>query len=169
VLVHEPPAAEPLYGRVPLVLAGHTHERRAETHDGTQLVVQGSTGGAGLRGLEHETPTPLQLSVLYFDPTSKQLVAYDDLQLGGLGSASVEIRRHAVQPQQLHIPGTPLPTVGPSTTPPPVPTVTTSASAASPIAIAAPRTAASAAASGARRAATTARARHAALALSRRP
>ncbi|MDQ1679813.1 MAG: hypothetical protein QOI42_672 [Frankiaceae bacterium] len=125
VLVHEPPAAAPLYGRVPLVLAGHTHERRAEMHDGTQLLVQGSSGGAGLRGLEHETPTPLQLSVLYFDPTSKQLVAYDDLQLGGLGSASVEIRRHAVKQEQLHIPGTPLPTPGPSTTPPPAPSPTT--------------------------------------------
>ncbi|MCU1676584.1 MAG: hypothetical protein JWM93_1342 [Frankiales bacterium] len=122
VLVHEPPAATPLYGRVPLVLAGHTHVRAAETHNGTQLLVQGSTGGAGLRGLEHDTPTPLDLSVLYFDPTTKKLVAYDDLQLGGLGLTSVEIQRHAVPPMELQLPGTELPTPQPA---PPAVTPTT--------------------------------------------
>jgi predicted phosphodiesterase len=130
VLVHEPPAAAPLFGRVPLVLSGHTHVRSAESHDGTQLLVQGSTGGAGLRGLEHTTPTPLDLSVLYFDPTTKKLVAYDDLQLGGLGQTSVEIQRHAVPTQQLHIPGTPLPTPAPAppASPAPTPTPTPTAS-----------------------------------------
>ncbi len=124
VLVHEPPAAIPLFGRVPLVLTGHTHQRSAEEHDGTQLLVQGSTGGAGLRGLEHETPTPLDLSVLYFDPTSKKLLAYDDLQLGGLGQTSVEIQRHAVPPRDLQVPGVPLPTPTPAPPISPAPTPT---------------------------------------------
>jgi hypothetical protein len=128
VVVHEPPAATPLFGRVPLVLAGHTHQRREEMHDGTEFLVQGSTGGAGLRGLEHTTPTPLDLSVLYFDPTTKKLVAYDNLELGGLGLTSVDIQRHAVAATELHIPGTPLPT--PPTAPPasPAPTPSTSES-----------------------------------------
>jgi len=128
VMVHEPPAATPLFGRVPLVLSGHTHLRSAEEHDGTQLLVQGSTGGAGLRGLEHETPTPLDLSVLYFDPTTKKLVAYDDLQLGGLGQTSVEIQRHAVPARELHVPGTPLPTPTPAPPASPAPTPTPSVS-----------------------------------------
>ena len=123
VLVHEPPAAAPLFGRVPLVLAGHTHERREELHDGTEFLVQGSTGGAGLRGLEHATPTPLDLSVLYFDPTTKKLVAYDNLELGGLGLTSVNIQRHAVPNLELHVPGTPLPTppTAPPASPAPIP------------------------------------------------
>ena len=45
----------PLDGVVPLVLAGHTHEREvSELEDGTRLMVEGSTGGAGLRGLQGE-------------------------------------------------------------------------------------------------------------------
>ncbi|MBQ1016799.1 hypothetical protein KBX71_02845 [Micromonospora sp. D93] len=63
----------PLDGAVPLVLAGHTHARQVRmlpARDGrevTRLAVQGSTGGAGLRGLEGDEPMPLALSVLYFD------------------------------------------------------------------------------------------------------
>jgi hypothetical protein len=61
--------------------------------DGTRVFVQGSTGGAGLRGLEHEEPTPVTLSVLYFSRETRQLVAWDDIKLGGLGLSSAEIRR----------------------------------------------------------------------------
>jgi hypothetical protein len=64
--------------------------------DGTRVFVQGSTGGAGLRGLEHEEPTPVTLSVLYFDPETRQLVAWDDIKLGGLGLSSAELRRNQV-------------------------------------------------------------------------
>ena len=61
-LVHDPLGAEPLEGVVPLVLAGHVHEREeADLGDSTQLLVQGSTGGAGLRALETEEPDPLDV------------------------------------------------------------------------------------------------------------
>ena len=54
-MVHDPKQAAPLDGVVPLVLAGHTHERKvSELDDGTRLMVEGSTGGAGLRGLQGE-------------------------------------------------------------------------------------------------------------------
>src|SRR5690606_23019637 len=71
-LVHDPASAGPLSGLTPLVLAGHLHERQVrmlqQVPDGvpTRLLVQGSTGGAGLRGLEGEAPTPLTMTVLYF-------------------------------------------------------------------------------------------------------
>ncbi|OLB66032.1 MAG: hypothetical protein AUI10_04170 [Actinobacteria bacterium 13_2_20CM_2_72_6] len=72
-LVHDPASAGGLAGAVPLVLCGHLHHRETSTLKGpagkqTFLMVQGSTGGAGLRGLEGEQPTPLEMSVLYFDP-----------------------------------------------------------------------------------------------------
>ena len=51
-LVHDPKQAPPLDGVVPLILAGHTHDREVSTlEDGTLLMIEGSTGGAGLRGL----------------------------------------------------------------------------------------------------------------------
>ncbi|GAA4592248.1 putative phosphodiesterase [Actinoplanes octamycinicus] len=122
-LVHDPEMAPPLSGVVPLVLAGHKHQRSvamlpvpsapapgasgspsaSPTPSGaavegpipTRLMVEGSTGGAGLRGLEHEEPTPLSLSVLYFDE-NHTLKAYDDIQLGGTGQSNVEMQRNVV-------------------------------------------------------------------------
>ncbi|MEV8505561.1 metallophosphoesterase [Actinoplanes sp. NPDC051475] len=118
-MVHDPAMAPPLSGVVPVVLAGHTHKREVSllpppptTTDGasaspapstpstqppekTRLLVEGSTGGAGLRGLEKEDPTPLQLSVLYFDE-NQTLKAYDDIQLGGTGQSNVEMQRKVI-------------------------------------------------------------------------
>jgi predicted MPP superfamily phosphohydrolase len=98
-LVHDPKAAGPLDGVVPLVLAGHTHERDVSVlDDGTRLMVQGSTGGAGLRGLQGEDPTPLTCTLLYLDRTTGALTAYDEITLGGLGQSEVTIERSYVQP-----------------------------------------------------------------------
>jgi predicted MPP superfamily phosphohydrolase len=95
-MVHDPLAAGPLDGHVPLVLAGHLHKREVQQlSDDTLLMVQGSTGGAGLRGLQQKTPTPLDLSVLYFDPQHK-LQAYDDISVGGTGRSEVTLQRHIV-------------------------------------------------------------------------
>ena len=57
------------------------------------MLQQGSTGGAGLRGLQQEEPTPAEASVLYFDRADGDLLAYDDITLGGLGLASAQIER----------------------------------------------------------------------------
>ncbi|MGA5701652.1 metallophosphoesterase family protein [Peterkaempfera bronchialis] len=93
--VHEPTAAQQLDGAVPLVLAGHTHVRSTRLLDhGTRLFIQGSTGGSGLRALESNPPTPVALSVLYFDRVSHRLQAWDDITLGGLGRTTAQIDRH---------------------------------------------------------------------------
>lgn len=107
-MVHDPIAAEPLAGVVPVVLAGHRHERevtRIDQQDGkippqgrTLLMVEGSTGGAGLRGLEDEKPTPLEMSVLYFDDVDKSLQAYDEITVGGTGESEVTLQRNLVRP-----------------------------------------------------------------------
>ena len=112
--VHDPVTAEPLEGVVPLVLAGHAHDRRvgpiqppdqppeaeeevALEPGQTRLMVQGSTGGAGLRGLQGEHPKPLALSVLYFNEF-QQLVAYDDIQVGGHGLSEASVQRNLIDP-----------------------------------------------------------------------
>jgi len=71
-------------------------------------MVEGSTGGAGLRGLEGEEPLPLAMSVLYFDQTNT-LQAYDDIRVGGTGQAQVNLERHVVKDDDLPDP-TPTPT-----------------------------------------------------------
>ncbi|WP_446218929.1 metallophosphoesterase [Micromonospora sp. IBHARD004] len=118
-LVHDPASAGPLSGTCPLVLAGHTHARQVSKlpqvpgKQPTQLFVEGSTGGAGLRGLEGEKPTPLSMSVLYFDQ-QKMLQAYDDITVGGTGQAQVNLERHVIKDpaQGAEVPVTPTPTRG---------------------------------------------------------
>ena len=118
-MIHAPNGGVKLGGLCPLVLAGHTHSRsikRIDTvpgptpsallasgapqqRDRTLLMVQGSTGGAGLRGLESKDgPLPLALSILYFDQ-SHALQAYDDIQVGGVGLTEVSLERHLVTPE----------------------------------------------------------------------
>ena len=115
-LVHDPAMAPPLSGVAPLVLAGHQHQRvvsmlptptpaengsptpspsAATSPTVTRLMVEGSTGGAGLRGLENEEPTPIQMSVLYFDE-QQDLKAYDDIKLGGTGRSQVTLERKVI-------------------------------------------------------------------------
>jgi hypothetical protein len=65
---------------------------------GTRLMVEGSTGGAGLRGLQGEKPTPLSCTVLYLDRPTGALRAYDEITLGGLGETEVTIQRTVVPP-----------------------------------------------------------------------
>ncbi|MGA3488272.1 metallophosphoesterase family protein [Micromonosporaceae bacterium DT55] len=128
-LVHDPSAAGPLSGLTPLVLAGHTHNRQVSrlpqapgSELNTDLMVQGSSGGAGLRGLEGEQATPLSMSVLYFDQ-ERRLQAYDDIRVGGTGEAHVNLERHIVRdPAEgvVDAPVTPTPTRGapdPTSTP----------------------------------------------------
>jgi predicted MPP superfamily phosphohydrolase len=96
-LVHDPVTAEELGGEVPLVLAGHTHERDVrDLGDGTQLRVEGSTGGAGLRALEREEQVPLQASVLHLDADDGALRAVDGITVGGITQSDVRIEREVV-------------------------------------------------------------------------
>jgi predicted MPP superfamily phosphohydrolase len=101
-LVHDPASAGGLSGACPLVLAGHLHHREVRMLGQvpgkmpTQLLVAGSTGGAGLRGIREKEPPPLSMSVLYFDP-ARSLKAYDDIEVGGTGRAQVTLERHVVK------------------------------------------------------------------------
>ncbi|POM26754.1 cyclic 3',5'-adenosine monophosphate phosphodiesterase [Actinomadura rubteroloni] len=95
VMTHDPTEGERFSGLSPLLLAGHTHARSTRLlPSGSRLFIQGSTGGAGLRSLDHSEPTPIELSVLYFNRTTHRLQGWDDLRLGGLGLTSAQIERH---------------------------------------------------------------------------
>lgn len=109
-LVHDPASAAPLDGVVPVVLAGHRHERSVTRLDrDTLLMVEGSTGGAGLRGLQQGEPVPLALSILYFSQDGV-LRAYDDITVGGTGESEVTLERHVLDDP----PGAPSPSASPS-------------------------------------------------------
>ena len=102
VVYHDPTPIDTFDGTTSMALSGHVHYRKVRKGDeGTWLMIEGSTGGSGLRALEPEVPSGIQLSVLYVDRATAELRAYDDIRLGGLGLASAEINRHVVEvPEQ---------------------------------------------------------------------
>lgn len=95
-VVHDPIAGAEVIGQAPIVLSGHIHKRDVQETKKGVMLVEGSTGGAGLRGLEGDEPTPLECTVLYLDRLSHKLQAYDEITVGGLGTSSVRIARHVV-------------------------------------------------------------------------
>ncbi|MFD3512496.1 metallophosphoesterase [Streptomyces sp. NPDC058657] len=93
-VAHNPVAAAQTDGEVPLALAGHTHERRTEVmKGGTRLMVEGSTGGGGLRAVEGDDPQKIRVSLLYLDRETRRLQAWDEITLGGLGLSTAEVSR----------------------------------------------------------------------------
>lgn len=112
-VVHDPQEAAMLDGTVPLVLSGHAHQRSTRIlQHGTRLMVEGSTGGAGIRALDTGQPTSMQLSVLYIDRETKRLQAWDGISVGGLGLSTAQITRHVVQnpDREIEPPASPSPT-----------------------------------------------------------
>lgn len=96
VMVHDARMAADIGGEVPLVLAGHRHQAEQRAIDDTVVLIEGSTGGAGLRSLRREEPEPLTCSILYFDPDNGRLVAYDRITVRGLGGTGARIERHVL-------------------------------------------------------------------------
>lgn len=91
---HDPTALPILDGAAPTELYGHIHAQYTFlTRDGTRVFIQGSTGGAGLRALQGEQPTPVTLTVLYIDPISGSVKAFDDITLGGFGQTQAQVTR----------------------------------------------------------------------------
>ncbi|MFB6567312.1 metallophosphoesterase family protein [Streptomyces noursei] len=105
-LAHNPTAVTETDGLVPLALAGHVHHREITTlPQGTRLMVEGSTGGGGLRAVQDKQPAPVQASVLYLDRTTKRLQAWDEITLGGLGLTRAEVSRHLPRENRPAAPG----------------------------------------------------------------
>lgn len=94
-VAHEPEAAKEADGEVPLALAGHVHHRQNEVlKGGTRLMVEGSSGGGGLRAVQNKKPEQVLASVLYLDRSTRRLQAWDEITLGGLGLTTAEVSRH---------------------------------------------------------------------------
>lgn len=113
-LIHDPTQPDGLLGRTPLVFSGHMHTSSVEPDrdgSGTDWLIVGSTGGALASGgvrpvLEGEDPLELTARMLYFDAETHQLLAYDDVMMGGLGLVSVSIERSQMSPEtaELEVP-----------------------------------------------------------------
>ncbi|WP_125185646.1 metallophosphoesterase family protein [Desulfofundulus salinus] len=68
LLVHNPQVAEKFAGRVPVLASGHTHRPEIKQIGPSLLVNPGTTGAAGIRGLQASQEVPYSASILYFTP-----------------------------------------------------------------------------------------------------
>jgi predicted phosphodiesterase len=92
--VHDLRLAEESMGEVPLVVAGHTHERAFEERDGTLTMTVGSTGATGLGSFIFETDLPYEAEIIYF--RAGLPVAFDYVSFSGLGG-DFEIERRTLE------------------------------------------------------------------------
>jgi len=76
-MTHDPAMTDAIEPKPPLRLAGHTHKLKVSggtNPDGTPwvLVVNGSTGGAGLRVLDRKEENPMSAVIITVDRQTKQ-------------------------------------------------------------------------------------------------
>lgn len=92
--VHDERLASESFGLVPLVLAGHTHERSQEQVDDTILLTVGSTGATGVGSFIVEADRPYEAEIIYF--RADEPVAVDYLSLNGL-DGDFEVDRQTLE------------------------------------------------------------------------
>lgn len=78
-------------GLVPLIVYGHSHTPGVTFREGTAYVNAGTTGGAGIRGIEAPEPVRLSLAVIYIkkEDGSPRVVAVDLIRLSPVAGGFV--------------------------------------------------------------------------------
>lgn len=85
-LLHNDKMARALAGHVPVILFGHNHRMAITQQEGSILVNAGTSGAAGLRGLQ-TTQIPYSVVLLHFRPDENgqnRLVAADAISVSNL-------------------------------------------------------------------------------------
>ncbi|MCK8826532.1 metallophosphoesterase family protein [Natroniella acetigena] len=79
IMTHQLGIADPLIGEVPLLLLlhGHTHTFNISQEQGTTIINAGTTGAAGLRGLQHEEGIPYSVALLHYNLTEEDQYRLD--------------------------------------------------------------------------------------------
>lgn len=86
-------------GLVPLVLFGHSHTPGVNFREGTAYVNAGTTGGAGVRGLEPDEPVRISLAVIYIGlEETARVIAVDLIRLSPVAEGFTLERRIAPLP-----------------------------------------------------------------------
>lgn len=71
------------------VLCGHSHALEIAEREGTVYINAGTTGAAGIRGIQSREPLPYSLALLHYTRTAEgklELLAVDGVHVSGLGS-----------------------------------------------------------------------------------
>jgi Icc-related predicted phosphoesterase len=94
VCVHNPRQAEPLIGKVPIILCGHVHRQYVESRQNTVICNAGTTGAAGARYFEQKQGVAFSACILTFSRQPRpRLLFVDQVNLDGtLGQYSISRR-----------------------------------------------------------------------------
>jgi putative phosphoesterase len=84
IAIHDPRIAVRMFGEVPVVLTGHTHQVSFREKAGYVLIDSGTTGAAGIRTFKKEKDIPYTLSLLHFSKNPARLIAVDRITVFGL-------------------------------------------------------------------------------------
>jgi len=87
--VHNPKITENLVGKIPVILNGHIHELDFMEEKGSVRVNAGTTGAAGVRGLQNNHEVPYSAVVLYFKRSdnskeNNKIVAADVIKISNI-------------------------------------------------------------------------------------
>ncbi|HZK17854.1 MAG TPA: metallophosphoesterase [Clostridia bacterium] len=96
IAVHNPESIEYMKRKSPVILTGHTHKTAITEQAESVVISAGTTGGAGLRGLQHNEDIPYTAVLLHFSDTGEnnyRLVAADTLQIGNI-SGQLSLQRN---------------------------------------------------------------------------
>jgi predicted phosphodiesterase len=85
IAVHSVKVANSLAGEAPLILHGHDHKLKVSQRNGSVLVDAGTTGAAGIRGLQVPQGIPYTLALLHFSREG-ELLAVDTIKVDSLES-----------------------------------------------------------------------------------
>lgn len=85
--VHNPKATENLIGRVPIILNGHVHKPSVKNLKNTAVINAGTTGAAGIRGIQSKVDVPHSAVLLYIKKSENnqpQLIAVDLIKISNI-------------------------------------------------------------------------------------
>lgn len=93
--VHNPEVTNNLVGKVPVILNGHTHRFSIKQDRGSVVINSGTTGAAGIRGLQSKNDLPYSAVLLYFQRNEDEkyrLAAVDVIKISNL-KAGFQVER----------------------------------------------------------------------------
>ncbi len=88
LMIHNPGIARNFAGKVPVIVHGHDHKLKIGKIEGTDVIDAGTSGAAGIRGLQVNKEIPYSVVLLYFkkDMQRYALVAADTIKVFNLRS-----------------------------------------------------------------------------------
>lgn len=95
LVVHDPLAARPFIGEVPILVTGHTHRLSVRQEGDSLLLNPGSTGAAGIRGLQATSEIPYSVIILYLNREGEtpRVLAVDSVKVFNLRGGFVLERK----------------------------------------------------------------------------